>query len=77
MDQPSPLRAMSGQKRLNQAFQLSDFVRELAAKGRQSAQGKSKQKENHGSTGPAGYSHTIRYLFHLNRIQYLLTGSLA
>jgi len=32
MDQAAILRTMTGQKRLEQAFQLSDFVRELAVK---------------------------------------------
>jgi len=32
MDQAAILRTMTGQKRLEQAFQLSDLVRELAMK---------------------------------------------
>ena len=32
MDQSAILRTMTGQQRLEQAFQLSDFVRELAVK---------------------------------------------
>ncbi|MBI3955756.1 hypothetical protein HY339_00715 [Candidatus Gottesmanbacteria bacterium] len=32
MDQTTLLRAMSGRARLEQAFKLSDFVRELALK---------------------------------------------
>ena len=56
MDQAAVLRKLPGEKRLMQALQLSDFVRELAAKGQQSDIRELKKKK---TIRQQSFSHSI------------------